>query len=42
MRNYNPLTLHWSRLAVHTRIVLVMSAVLFIGGTLAIFYMEIR
>lgn len=40
MRNYNPLTLNWLRLTVHTRIVLIATAVLTVAGTLAIFYLE--
>lgn len=40
IRNFNPLTLHWSRLTVHSRIVLITTASLIVAGTLAIFYLE--
>lgn len=40
MRNFNPLTLRWSRLTVHTRIVIIMSAALIFVGTMLIFFLE--
>jgi len=40
IRGFNPLTIRWSRLAVHTRLVFITSAWLIIIGTLAILYFE--
>ncbi|MCE5249079.1 TrkH family potassium uptake protein [bacterium] len=40
IRNYNPLSLKWSRLNTHTKIVLTTSAVLLVVGTLSVFFFE--
>jgi trk system potassium uptake protein TrkH len=40
IRGWNPLTLRWSRLNVHTRLVLITTAALIVTGTLVIFFLE--
>jgi trk system potassium uptake protein len=40
IRRYNPFTLRWRRLAVHTRIVVITSGWLIIAGMLAILFLE--
>lgn len=40
IRGLNPFSLRWSRLSVHTRLALMATVVLILGGTLAFFFIE--
>jgi trk system potassium uptake protein len=40
IRKFNPLTIRWSRLTVHTRVILITTFSLIIVGTLALFFFE--
>ena len=40
IKNYNPFTLRWSRLSVHSRIVIITTGWLILAGTLAFFFIE--
>lgn len=39
-RKFNPLSIRWSRLTVHTRLVLITTLALIVGGTLTLFFFE--
>ena len=40
MRHYNPFTIRWERLSVHSRVVIITSTTLLVIGTLTIFFFE--
>jgi trk system potassium uptake protein len=39
-RRFNPLTIRWSRLKVHTRLVIITTLILIVSGTLILFFFE--